>query len=262
MTGWLVSKQAPGGSLFLATKTRLATETGFSDTTDAPTRVHTGRIYHFIRCGKVFLFSVKPKTPPVSHNQFLNSPTAAGGESIAMKQSFSYFSNLSFDRVTFCKKLISPSVQLFSLHFSAGWDYPSNTYTPAPSSLRLSAELHLTCFLPLAFHSSVSFLSPLRVCVLFCHFHFFFPPCFPIVLIMNARRSEISGKSSIILLAPWDFFFFYLFYSCVIALYPCPLLFVFAVTPCECSHARLACSLCIFAGRSLGLSTRGFSFTP
>lgn len=48
------------------------------------------------------------KTTPVSHNQLLNFPTAAGNESITMKLCFSYFSNLSFDRVTFCKKANFP----------------------------------------------------------------------------------------------------------------------------------------------------------
>lgn len=48
------------------------------------------------------------KTTPVFHNQLLNFPTAAGNESITMKLCFSYFSNLSFDRVTFCKKANFP----------------------------------------------------------------------------------------------------------------------------------------------------------
>lgn len=219
---------------------------------------------------KFFLFSVKSslqKSPPVSHNQFLNSPTAAGSESITMKLSFSYFSNLSFDRVTFCKKLISPSVQLFSLHFSTEWDYPSNTYTPPSSSLLLSAELHLTCFLPLAFHSSVAlFLSPLRVCVLFVIFIYFifFLPVFQFCLLWMQGARRLVGKVQSYCW-PLGFFFFPIYFMVVCmckSLYPFPLLFVFAVTQCECSHACLACSFYIFAARSLGLSTRGFSFTP
>lgn len=233
----MIFNQALGGSLFLATKTQLASETLFSDSKDAPTRVHTGRI-HFIHFEKVFLFSVKSslqKSPPVSHNQFLNSPTAAGSESITMKLSFSYFSNLSFDRVTFCKKLISPSVQLFSLHFSTEWDYPSNTYTPPSSSLLLSAELHLTCFLPLAFHSSVAlFLSPLRVCVLFVIFIYFifFLPVFQFCLLWMQCARRLVGKVQSYCW-PLGFFFSYLFYGCVYVQKPVSM----SAAVCVCGHA-------------------------
>lgn len=135
-----------------------------------------------------FFFFFPLKTTPVSHNQFLNSSTAAGIQSITMKYTFSYFSNLSFDKVTFVKA----NFPLGSTAFSPGLDYPSNTYTPPSTSLLSSVDLHLSFFFfpPFLSISTPLSVSPLfsRVFSLFSFFPICLPFFFPILLIMNARR--------------------------------------------------------------------------
>lgn len=128
-----------------------------------------------------------------------------------MKLCFPYFSNLSFDRVTFCKELISPigssvfftflpRIRLAISHLHASIQLTASLCGASPQtspSARISLlSVSAPCLCPL-FLLFISFLSLPSLP----------SPSFSILLIKNAKRyRRLVGKSSITLFGLWDVF--------------------------------------------------------